>query len=299
MTRSRLLWPTLVLVLAVGAFWRGGRAGWPFVAVPAGEPRATAPVRATEERRVVAEGRVVCYPGSEVVVGAEIGGAIRRLPVREKDAVHKGDLIAELKSDDLLASRAEAAARIAEAEADWRYFDREVRRMERLKARNAGSAFDIDANRRGLEVATARRDSALASRDHFDALIAKARILSPIDGVILARFAQPGETVAPAARLVTVADLRRVRVEAEVDESDAGRVALGDAVTINADGYDHFWHGTVEEVPDAVVARRIQPEDPGRPTDTRVLLVKVTFNEPTLLKLGQRVLVAIRPAGAR
>jgi multidrug resistance efflux pump len=112
--------------------------------------------------------------------------------------------------------------------------------------------------------------------------------------VVTARLVQPGEIVAPGTSLVTVADLRRTRVEAEVDEYDAGRIALGAAATVSAEGYGpHRWRGVVEEIPDAVVGRRLKPEDPGRPTDTRVLLVKIALSEPSPFKLGERVDVEI------
>jgi multidrug resistance efflux pump len=85
-----------------------------------------------------------------------------------------------------------------------------------------------------------------------------------------------------------------MRIEAEVDEFDAGRVALGSEVNVRAEGYDNQqWRGRVEEIPDAVVQRKLKPQDPGKPTDTRVLLVKVELLEPTPLKLGQRVEVDI------
>ena len=84
---------------------------------------------------VAAEGRIVAYPGAEVVVGTEVAGLIVRLTVKEKSAVRAGDLIAELNSADLRASRAEADARVAEAEADIRFYDREVRRDQALLAK--------------------------------------------------------------------------------------------------------------------------------------------------------------------
>ena len=89
-------------------------------------------------------------------------------------------------------------------------------------------------------------------------------------------------------------DLTRTRLEAEVDEFDAGRLEVGSPVTITAEGYPgKNWRGSVEEIPDRVVPRRTRPQDPGRPGDTRVLLLKVAFEEPTPLKLGQRVEIAI------
>jgi HlyD family secretion protein len=125
-------------------------------------------------------------------------------------------------------------------------------------------------------------------------LLDKTRIIAPIDGVVTERHTHAGETVEVAARIVTIADLNRIRIEAEVDEFDTGRVTLGAGVLISAEGFPGaLWKGKVEEIPDAVVARRNRPEDPGRPIDSRVLPVKITFSEPTPLKLRQRIEVQI------
>jgi HlyD family secretion protein len=244
--------------------------------------------------RVAAEGRVVAYPGALVVVGTEVAGLIVRLTAEEKSAVRAGDLIAELNSADLRASRAEADARVAEAEADIRFYDREVRRDQALIAKHATTPQNLDVNLRGLELARARRSAAIAARDRLDALIAKTRIIAPIDGVVTVRHVQPGEIAGPGTAIVTIADLNRLRIEAEVDEVDTARVALGSPVMITAEGYGPTkWRGTVEEVPDSVVGRRTRPADPGRPIDARVLPVKIALAERTPLKLGQRIDVEI------
>jgi HlyD family secretion protein len=216
------------------------------------------------------------------------------LPVQEKSVVHRGDPIVELLSDDLQESRDEALARIAEAEADIRFFEQEIKRTHQLRARNAASLVELQGHERSLDTSRARRKAAVAQKRRFEVLIAKTRITSPIDGVVTARFAHSGETVDIAARLVTVADLKRVRVEAEVDEFDISGMTLGAHVKVSAQGFSHIaWRGQVEEIPDVVVGRRLRPEDPGRPADTRVLLVKIALLEPTPLKLGQRIEVEI------
>jgi HlyD family secretion protein len=261
-------------------------------------PPASAEVgRVTEppvSPRVVAEGRVVAYPGAEVVVGTEVAGLIVCLTVKEKSPVRAGDLVAELNSADLRASRAESEARVDEAEADIRFFDREVRRDRALLAKNATCAQNLDVNLRGLDLARARRSAAIASRDRLDALIAKTRVTAPIDGVVTARHVQAGEIAGLGTAVVTITDLKRLRIEAEVDEFDTARVALGASVSITAEGYGPTkWRGTVDEIPDSVVSRRTRPADPGRPIDARVLPVKVSLTEPTALKLGQRIDVEI------
>jgi RND family efflux transporter MFP subunit len=285
-----LLLTTGLIVRSQSGEWRARLHDW----VPPSRAEVGPLAESSGPARVAAEGRVVAYPGAEVVVGTEMAGLIVRLTAREKSAVRAGNLIAELNSADLRASRAEADARVAEAEADIRFYDREVHRDQALLARRATAPQCLDANLRGLDLARARRDAAIAGRDRLDTLIAKTRIAAPIDGVITARHAQPGEIAGLGTAVVTIVDLDRLRIEAEVDEFDTARVVLGSPVTITAEGYGPTrWRGTVEEIPDAVAARRTRPADPGRPIDARVLPVKIALAEPIPLKLGQRVDVEI------
>jgi HlyD family secretion protein len=254
----------------------------------------SAPAPAIEADRVVAEGRMVAYPGAEVEVAADLSGTLVRFLVEEQDEVRKGQLIAELKADDLRAELAEARARIEEAEADIRFADVDAARADRLLAEKVGTPEAVDRARRNREAAYARKQTALAAVERLEAVLAKTRILAPISGAVVTRYADAGERLEAGAPLVTIANLKKTRVEAEVDEFDAGRIELGAAVQVTAEGFTgQSWKGTVEEIPDAVVPRRLKPNDPGRPTDTRVLLVKVALAEPTPLKLGQRVEIAI------
>jgi len=290
---NRALWPVLGLgLLAVAGLQARAavstRAAAKRTAVPSGpEPTGSG-------NRVAAEGRVVAYPGAEVVVGTDLAGTLVVLKVQEKDRVRKGELVAQLRSDDHRAALAEAKARVVEADADIRLAEAEVERARALWQKAVGSRQAVDRAERDVDAARARRATAAATADRLSAVLAKTRILSPIDGVVIARHAQPGETLEGGQRILTVADLSRTRVEAELDEFDAGRVGLGDEVRVTAEGYDGTsWRGRVEEIPDAVVGRRLKPQDPGKPEDTRVLLVKVALLEKTPLKLGQRVELSV------
>jgi RND family efflux transporter MFP subunit len=265
---------------------RAGSAGAERVA-PAGARGSTA-------SRVTAEGRVAAYPGAEVTVGTEVLGTIVRMPAREKAAVRRGELLVQLRDDEVRASLSEARSRQAEAEVALR-LERARYGLDRLlPAAVRPSPPAPEARRDTLAAAEARRDAARAAIDRLEAEAARYRILAPIDGVVIARHADPGETVAPAAPLVTIADLTRLRIEAEVDEFDIPRIAPDAQATITAEGYPGpGWRGRVEEIADAVGPRRTRPEDPGRPADTRVLLVRIAFLQKAPLKLGQRVEVEI------
>ncbi len=263
---------------------------------PTERSASSAPVaKRPDGPRVVAEGRVAARPGAEVTVGTEAGGTIVNLPAVEKARVRKGDLLVEFLADDQKAALLDAEAKLAEAEAEFGYQNGEFQRRSKAKTEAKQFVSELEGTRRDLAVADARRRSANAAIARCRSSLARTRVVSPIDGVVLARYVQLGETAPPGTRLVTVCDLTRLRVEAEVDEFDAGRVAPGDLATITAEGHgDSAWKGTVEEVPDQVAERTLRPDDPGRPSDTRVLLVKIAPEKPLPLKLGQQVEVEIR-----
>ena len=261
----------------------------PVVAPVAEKPSATG---------VAAEGRVVAYPGAEVRVGAERGGRLVRVLVEEGAPVRRGQLLAEIESDELRAALAEARARVAEAEAEGRLADANLARRRQLAEEKILAVNDLDQATRDVETARARVETAKASVVRYEALLAKSRIVAPIGGTVVARRVDAGQMVDTGDHAFTVADLGRLRIEGEAHEADAQAVALGAEVTITADGYPgRSWLGSVEEIPDSVTLRRIKPQDPSRPTDARVLAVKVAFAGPVPLKLGTTVDLRIAPLG--
>ena len=296
---NRLLFPVLGFALLGALVWQGRRfADGHAAGATTGTPPAAAGIvpqgGSRPAENVQAEGRLVAYPGAEITVGSEVSGRIVRLAVNEKDHVRRGDLIAELDASELEAEHAEAQARLNEAEADLKLSEADLARLEPLAAHQVVSTQSLDRTRHDRDAAMARRDLARAAMQQLEAAIAKTHVVAPISGQVMARYTNAGETIVPGAPIVKIADLSRVRVEAEVDEFDARRVALGDPVLISVEGSDAQLRGHVEEIPDDVVGRRINPQDPSRPTDVRVLITKIALDAPTHLKLGQRVEVQIQ-----
>jgi HlyD family secretion protein len=245
---------------------------------------------AAPTRGVAAEGRVVTYPGGEVVVGTERGGRLVRLTLEEGQSVRRGDVVAELNSDELRAALAEDRARVTESEADVRLAESTLKRRAELAAAGIVAAHELDQAQRDLDAARARLETARAAVARDEAQLRKTRILAPISGTVTGRHAQAGETVEAGQRILTLADLTRLRIEAEADEADADALGLGAPVSITCEAFPgRAWRGTVEDVPRSVTLRRLKPQDPSRPTDTRILAVKVAFAEPTPLKLGATV----------
>lgn len=264
----------------------------------AGTRTTVARVPAPASLGVAAEGRIVTYPGAEVVVAAERGGRLVSLRVQEGQAVRKGEVLAEIDADELRAALAAARARVEEAEAEARLAELNRERRRRLVAERIAATHDLDEAVRDLEIAQARTRTARAEAERLEAELRKTRILSPLTGTVTHRGVDAGETVEAGDPIATVADLSRLRVDAEADEADAGVLVVGAPVEVSADGYPgRRWRGRVEEIAESVTLRRLKPQDPGRPTDTRILAVKVALSEPTPLKLGATVELRIQPPG--
>lgn len=241
-------------------------------------------------RAVHADGRVVTRPGKQAKLGAELQGRITHVHVVEGQKVTKGELLAELASDEYKAALQEAVGSANEAYARVRGRNTDLRRSKKLVATGALPKQEGDHVREEKTAAEGRLAASNGAAVRARALLAKTRIVAPLDGVVVSRFVDPSETVGPGTPLFVVADLSERRVEAEVDEFDIGNIALGIQATVTADGFpSQHWNGSVEEIPSAVQPRRLRPQDPARPTDSAVLLVKVSLPVETPLKLGQRV----------
>lgn len=257
---------------------------------PAPRPPA-APVAAVAVR---AEGRVAAYPGAWLTLAGERAGTLVTLNCREQAVMRQGETVAVLRRDEDRAALAEAEAQVAVAEAEARLAAAEVQRAHELAAQGFHSRQAVDRADAALVVARARLASARATERRLAAALDRTVVQAPFAATVVERLASAGEAVAAGQGLCAIADLGRLRIEAEVDEFDAARVRVGDPVRIIAEGYDEAgWPGRVEEIPDAVTRPRLRPQDPARPSDTRVLLVKVALPAGLPLKLGQRVEVLL------
>ena len=253
------------------------------------ETKPPAPVQVQAPAVLRAEGRTVSYPGEDIQVSTDLGGTLVRVEVLEGQKVRRGQLLALVDPRRDEAALREARARLRELQADLAFQESELRRQGILHAQGISSRQALEQTRTQAELARARQEAAAATAERLSVTVSKLRIVAPFEGTVLTRLAQPGETVAAGAPLLRLARTDRLRVEAEVDEFDLSRLRIDMPVTVHAEGTAKSWRGRVEELPDYVVGRRLKPQDPARPSDTRVLMAKVALESPQGLKLGQRV----------
>ncbi|HEX7971491.1 MAG TPA: efflux RND transporter periplasmic adaptor subunit, partial [Thiobacillus sp.] len=156
----------------------------------------------------------------------------------------------------------------------------------------------LDAGPRPETVALYRKQVGLAraeldtARQRLD----KTLIRSPIAGTVIQRYLDDGEGVTPETPIMAIANLDKVWVNAEIDETDIGRIHLGDPVEITSEAYrGRIFPGRVQQIGDYSGARKISPSNPAVNLGLKVVRVKIAFLETSPFKLGMAVDVRVRP----
>ncbi len=253
---KRALWAVLVLAIAGGAWFYFGRDG-------AGNGQETryrtaAATTGTLVVKVSATGNL--QPTNQVDVGSELSGIVEAVFVDDNDVVKKGDRLARLDpsklQDAVVRSRANlasAVAQVLQAQATVMETRAQLARFEKVSELSGGKVpaqFELDAARANVKRAEANEATAEASVEQARASLqtdetnlGKADIRSPINGVVLSRKVQPGQTVAASLQapvLFSLAeDLSKMELQVNVDEADVSSVKAGQNATFTV----HAWPG--------------------------------------------------------
>lgn len=206
-------------------------------------------------------------PVTSVTVGTQVSGIVSKLYVDYNSVVKKGQVIAELDKSNLIselnsakANLEQAKASLSSAESSLSYQAANFRRNKALYQKGLISGNDYESARLSYQTAMASvssaRDQVSAAREQVKKAqtnLGYATITSPIDGIVLSKSVEEGQTVAASfstPTLFTIAkDLTNMQVVADVDEADIGDVKVGERVTFTVDAYpDNTFSGTVKQV---------------------------------------------------
>jgi multidrug resistance efflux pump len=217
-----------------------------------------------------------------------------------------------------------ADATCEKATADMEAAGREAERYGQLHQKGIVSRSSLDEMERAYRVAAGRQKEAAEERNllkagpkkdtltyyedasrkadasalYYRTILDKTRIVSPINGKVIRKYLQRGEMVSKEFQpyIVAVADPERARINAEVDETDVGKFAVGDPAEVSSSAYpDKVFAGTVTEVADYAGLRKITPNNPAKNRDMKIVQVKIELTQKTPLKLGMTVDVRILP----
>lgn len=194
-------------------------------------------------------------PTNLVEIGCEISGTIKSVEVDVNDPVKPGDLLFTLDTQELEAQVAKSRATLAVREAELQHAEATLSeackrhgRLDQLLLDRAVSVEEFDAASANLARAQATLSSsksqvlvAQATLDGDLSKLQKSQVFSPIEGIILTRNVEPGQTIAASFQtpvLLTICeDLSKMRLKVDVDEADVGGVREGQAATFTVDAY--------------------------------------------------------------
>ncbi|HYV84648.1 MAG TPA: efflux RND transporter periplasmic adaptor subunit [Patescibacteria group bacterium] len=283
---GRFLWVAAILVVVLGA-------GWYLVRRRSDDHQARYRTQAVDRgsvtMTVTATGTISAV--TTVQVGSQVSGIIARLYADFNSPVKKDQLLAELDPTPFEAQVEQRKADLLQSEIQMRNAEITFHRQERLLADKLASQADYDAAKASYDGTKAQVAQTQATLHQAETNLRYTKILSPIAGVVVDRKYDIGQTVAAsfqAPTLFTIAqDLTKMQVQADVDQSDIGRVAVGQAARFSVDAYpDEEFHGRIAQIRlNATVNQNIitypvilevpNPEEKLRPQMTANVVVEV------------------------
>jgi HlyD family secretion protein len=225
----------------------------------------------TVEVIVMATGTI--QPVEVVDVGTQVSGVIEKIYADYNSQVKKGQLLAELDKLTLQEKLNQANAALTRAQSELTYARQNYDRVKTLYESNAATQVSNEEAVNRLVQAETSLDDAKANVHQAKVNLSYAYVYSPIDGVVLDRSVNVGQTVAATFSTPTLfkiaEDLTKMQVEADVDEADIGMVKVGQQVTFKVDAYNNdVFTGTVSQI-------RLQPK-----TTNNVVTYTVVVDAP-------------------
>jgi HlyD family secretion protein len=198
--------------------------------------------RETLTREVIATGVIRPVTGAEINVGSRVSGIVENLPVKVGDTVQAGDLLAQLDSTPFEALVQQATADVELSKAELALAESNLARRQNLAAEGYSSDTDLQEAIRDINVARAQLALNMAKLRSAQIDFGYTKITAPINGVIAEVTTREGETVAAnfaAPKFVSIVDLDRLEVQAFVDETDIGRIFVGQSARFEVDTYSN------------------------------------------------------------
>lgn len=192
-------------------------------------------------------------PVTTVQVGSQVSGSLSKIYVDFNSQVYAGQIIAQIDSTFLAASVKESEANMERVQAQVNEAHRAMKRVQELFNKNLVSQAEMDLAQTNYETSLAQLKQTQASLDRAKVNIRYSIIRSPINGVVISRDVDVGQTVAAslqAPKLFVIAhDLKKMQVEANVDEADIGNIEVGQDVTFTVDAHpNREFQGKVTQV---------------------------------------------------
>ncbi|WP_346352884.1 efflux RND transporter periplasmic adaptor subunit [Azotosporobacter soli] len=232
------IWRWAAALLCVGALTAGGFFYYQSKNNAASvETKTTAVSRADIQATVAATGTIAAL--NSVEISSRVTGLIRELKVQENERVKAGQVVVVLDDSTL-------RAQIAQYQAQLDNYAAIYERSKKLSAAGAQAAQQLETDRTNYLVAKANYDNFALQLDYYI-------ITSPLDGVVVGKPTPAGQTVAQGIStpqvIMTIADMSKMQIKVSVDETDIGKVKVGQSVSFTVDSYsDRTFQGRVSSI---------------------------------------------------
>jgi ABC exporter DevB family membrane fusion protein len=306
--------------------------------------------RGNIDSHIAARGRVEGATSQDIKLASRVVGRLKEVSVNDGDPIRKGQIVAVLENNDLLAQVEQARASVLHAQAALERLNNGARPEERAASRaamqeaqaaadNARQNFErsqklfqeggiisqsvLDQAERDWKMAQARLESA---RENYKLVMAPPRredvasaqaesslaraqlaqaqdnydntfVHSPADGVVVKRYMNPGESISYESLyqpIVSISDTTRLMVRTEIDETDIGKIQIGQRAAIRCDAFrGQTFYGHVVRISGGLGPKKIQTDNPTEKIDMDVLESFVEADPGTPLRVGLRVDVYI------
>lgn len=245
---KRSLYGLIVVAVAAGGYYFWLKSSQPQFEVSFETARIE---KATLESSVTATGTIEAV--TQVEVGTQVSGIIDKIYVDYNSVVKRGQVIAELDKSNLTSELNSTTSQLKSAQSALDYQQANHSRMKTLFDKGLISADEYESARLSLQQAQSAVETGRESLRKAQTNLGYATITSPIDGIVLGKSVEEGQTVASNFSTPTlftiVKDMKDMRVIANVDEADIGQVHEGQRVTYTVDAFpDEVFEGTVTQV---------------------------------------------------
>ncbi|MFT5451964.1 MAG: membrane fusion protein (multidrug efflux system) [Enterobacterales bacterium] len=220
------------------------------------------------------------------VISSRILARIESIPVRSGDFVKKGELLVQLEKNELNSKVLQAKENVKGIEARYNESKQNFERATDLYKKKLTSEFILDKSRADYQSLSAELTAAKQQLNQSKTSLTYATLLSPIDGRVVDRFAEPGNTAQPGNKLLTLYNPLSLRVEAQVREKLALTLKQGQKIQVELPSVDRVIEGEIEEIV------------PAANTGSRSFQIKasIAFKDDLLPGMYARVLI---PAGTQ
>ncbi|MBD1386742.1 efflux RND transporter periplasmic adaptor subunit [Mucilaginibacter rigui] len=201
---------------------------------------------ADAQQRLTVSGRVEA--GQTANISTRVMGYITKIYVKVGDPVNKGQLLATISNDDILAKRAQTNAMIAQADAAFKNAQKDYDRFTTLYKQQSASAKELDNIALQYQSARSGLEAAKQQRNEVNAMLNYTNLTAPFNGTVTQKMMDAGSMANPGMPLLTIEQTGSYQVSASVPESEIGLVKQGALVTVNIDAVHKIINGKIAQV---------------------------------------------------